>query len=111
MDTIIKIPKKQTYMLPELLTIVEERLDVKPTSERNITWTDQHGTTRDIRNLTDSHAANLAGWLRDRDLNLSEKIIQGELERRCTGLYPENFDSLVENYKNHPEIWRLQIHV
>lgn len=110
MKILIKEIQKEIYIAPKLLIIkqVEERLDVKP-KRIKITWTDQHNVERDIIKLTDGHAANLSGWLRDRGLMISEKIIQAELERRCTGIYPEWFDEFIEKYKSSPEIWRLKV--
>ena len=110
MKILIKKINKEIYIDPELLIIkqVEERLDVKP-KRAKITWTDQHNIERNIMKLTDGHAANLTGWLRDRGLILSENIIQAELERRCTGSYPEWFNEFIEKYKSAPEIWRLKV--
>lgn len=107
----IVIPKRQTYIVPDLLLFkeVEERLDVRP-SEKKITWTDQTNTERNITELTDTHAANLSNWLMSAGLRKTREIIQGELERRCTNSYPEGFEELIENYKSHPETWRLKIY-
>lgn len=108
----VRIPKETKIAIPlELLMLnqVEERLDVKP-SFKKITWTDQYGNEKNIRKLTDGHISNLAGWLRDRGLTETEKLIQGEMERRCTGAYPAWFDRLVQEYKQCPEIWRLKVY-
>lgn len=111
MDTRIFIPKKQIYVAPDLLNIkqVEERLDVKPQTVK-VTWTDKFGTERNIKKLNDGHAANLTGWLRERGFIMTEMIIKAELERRCTGSYPDNFADMIKIYKAHPEIWRLKVY-
>lgn len=106
------IPKEtKVFIVPELLKLneVKERLDVKPSISK-ITWTDQYGNEKNIRKLTESHIVNLAGWLRDRGLGETEKLIQGELERRCTGAYPVWFKKAAEEYKQCPEIWRLKVY-
>ena len=110
MEILIK-EKKQTYFVPDLLLFkeVEERLDVCLTSKK-ITWTDQNGTEKDITELTDAHAANLARWLRERGHKKAERIIQAELERRCTNVYPEDFNELIESYKSSPDIWRMKVY-
>jgi hypothetical protein len=115
MEINIKEISKEIHIEPDLLKFkqVEERLDVKPKTKINkirITWTDQHDTERNIRKLTDGHAANLASWLRERGLTKSEKIIQAELQRRCTGSYPDEFGQLIEDYKSRPEIWRMKVY-
>lgn len=103
--------KTEIYIEPSLLILngVEERLDSKPKRNIQITWTDQNGITRDIKKLTDGHASNLARWLRGLGYVSAEKIIQGELERRCTGSYPSDFDESVQIYKSRPDTWRMQI--
>lgn len=103
--------KIEIYIEPSLLklTQVEERLDSKPKKSVEITWTDQCEVTRDIKKLTDGHASNLAFWLRDLGFIRAEKIIQGELERRCTGSYPTDFDESVQKYKSRPDTWRMQV--
>lgn len=102
--------KTEIYIEPSLLILngVEERLD-KPKLNIEITWTDMYGTERNIKKLTDGHAANLAPWLRDRGFVRAEAIVQGELERRCTGKYPKDFDNSVQEYKSHPETWRMKV--
>ncbi len=102
--------KTEIYIEPSLLILngVEERLD-KPKLNIEITWTDQYGTERDIKKLTDGHISNLAPWLRDRGFLRAETIIQGELERRCTGSYPSDFDESVQIYKSRPDTWSMQI--
>lgn len=108
----VRVPKETKISIPpELLILnqVQERLDVKPAFTK-ITWTDQTGTERKITALTDGHISNLVAWLRERDMFETEKIINGELERRCTGKYPEWFESVVNEYKNCPETWRLKVY-
>ena len=113
MEIRIKEIQKEIFVEPDLLNFhqIEERLDVKPKVKTvKVTWTDQHGTERNIQKLTDGHIANLAPWLRDLGLIKSEEIIQAELQRRCTGSYPDGFDQMVEEYKSHPEIWRMKVY-
>jgi hypothetical protein len=113
MEINIKEISKEIYIEPDLLNFkqVEERLDAKPKIKTvSVTWTDQHDTERSIQNLTDGHAANLAPWLRERGFTKCEEIIQAELQRRCTGSYPDGFDQLVEDYKSRPEIWRMKVY-
>lgn len=107
MDVII--PKK-IFISPELLILREtkECLDVKPKTN-SITWTDQSGNEKSIQNLSDSHTSNLGPWLRERGYKIANKIIQGELERRCSGEYPDWFNTEVTKYKQNPEIWRLKV--
>jgi len=108
----VKIIKETKIIVPSELLILNKfdgKLDVKPKNTK-ITWTDQYGTEKNITKLTDGHISNLAGWLRDRGLTDSEKLIQGELQRRCTGEYPDWFDTLVREYKKCPEIWRLKVY-
>lgn len=111
MNTIIEKEEKQTYVIPDLLVenLIKECFETK-TSTRKITWTNQYGNEKNIMQLTDSHAANLANWLRDRDLLLAEKIIQGELERRCMNAYPADFDITVQEYVSCPDTWRLKVY-
>lgn len=100
----IEIPK-------ELLKIVEERLDVEtqPTINK-ITWTDQKNTEHELTKLTDNHLINLSYWLERKHLTRTRKIIRGELEKRATGSYPNDFEENIKNYKTNPEIWRLKIY-
>lgn len=108
----VRIPKEiKIVIAPELLKLneIQERLDVKPSISK-ITWTDQYGCEKKLTKLSDSHIGNLANWLRERSLNRTERIIQGELEKRCSGVYPAWFNKEAEEYKNCQEIWRLKVY-
>lgn len=100
---------EQIDVVGDIASSVEEEHETKAKNTQ-VTWTDQKGTERCITKLTDGHIANLAPWLRARFRFKAEKIIQGELERRCTEEYPEWFESALEEYKQSPDIWRLKIY-
>lgn len=106
------VPKEtKIFIAPELLKLneIQERLDVKPSISK-ITWTDQYGCEKKLTKLSDSHIVNLVNWLRERSLNRTERIIQGELEKRYSGVYPVWFNNEVQEYKNCQEIWRLKVY-
>ena len=103
-------PPKIVRLPKEIFHIVEERLDAVVESQRKITWTDKFKVERELHNLSNEHARRLSYWCKERKLSRTRKIIQAELMKRATGLYPDNFDEMIKTYRRNPEIWRLKIY-
>ena len=58
----------------------------------------------ELHKLTDSFLIKLAPKLRKKNQLLCEQILQAEFERRCTGLYPEDFEEFLEGCVSSKEI-------
>lgn len=108
-------PKHKPYVkigIPgELLKIdtTDSTLEL-PLSRILITWEALDRPPVDIRELTDSHLNNLHPFLMQSGCGIAANIIYCEILRRADGEYPSVFEERVQQYKSHPETFRMVVH-
>ena len=73
-----------------------------------LTWTNREGKLKRLDKLELGHLKNLIPWLEKADRPKAKRIVEGELLRRYTGVYPEWFEDELFEYKLSPDTWRLK---